>query len=194
MDPKTQDWSNLVEESYDWVSQYPEASEVLPHNMPEARGRPFQTTFFIDVAHASDLVTRRSVTGILIFCNSAPIRWYSKRQNTVESSAYGSEFVALRIATELVEALRYKLRMFGVPLDGSTTGFCDNQSVVVNAKIPSSTLKKKHNSVAYHKTREAIAAGTIRLIKEPSETNLVDVLTKPLSGPRMKYLVYNILF
>jgi len=148
MDPKTHDWSDLEEESYDWVSQYPEASEVLPHNMTEVRGRPVQTTFFVDAAHASDLVTRRSVIGILIFCNSAPIRWYSKRQNTVESSAYGSEFVALRIATELVEALRYKLRMFGVPLDGSTTGFCDNQSVVVNDTIPSSTLKKKHNSVA----------------------------------------------
>jgi len=89
MDPKTHDWSDLEEESYDWVSQYPEASEVLPHNMPEARGRPVQTTFFADAAHASDLVTRQSVTGILIFCNSTPIRWYSKRQNTVDSSAYG---------------------------------------------------------------------------------------------------------
>ena len=75
----------------------------------------------------------------------------------------------MRIATELVDALRYKLRMFGVPLDGSTTGFCDNQSVVVNATIPSSRLKKKHKSVVYHRKREAIAAGTIRLIKKPSD-------------------------
>ena len=66
--------------------------------------------------------------------------------------------------------------------------------MVVNGKIPSSTLNKKHNSVAYHKTREAIAAGTIRLIKEPSETNLADDPTKSLSGPRMKFLVPKILF
>ena len=100
----------------------------------------------------------------------------------------------MRIATELVDALRYKLRMFGVPLDGLTTGFCDNQSVVVNATTPPSTLKKKHNSVAYPKSREAIAVGTIRLIKDPSETNLADVLTKTFSEPRMKYLVSKILF
>jgi hypothetical protein len=46
--------------------------------------------------------------------------WYSKRQNTVETSTFGSEFVAMRIAVELVESLRYKLRMFGLPIEGPT--------------------------------------------------------------------------
>jgi hypothetical protein len=52
--------------------------------------------------------------------------WYSKRQNTVESSSFGSEFIALRIAKELIVALRYKLRMFGVPVHGPANVFCDN--------------------------------------------------------------------
>jgi hypothetical protein len=46
--------------------------------------------------------------------------------------------------------------------------------------FPKSTLKKKHNSIAYHWTREAVAAGTIRVTKENSKTNLADVLTKLL--------------
>ena len=58
--------------------------------------------------------------GVLIFVNRAPIIWYSKRQNTVESSTFGSEFTAMRTAVDLIEALRYKLRMFGVPIEGST--------------------------------------------------------------------------
>jgi hypothetical protein len=93
------------------------------------------------------MVTRKSVTGILIFVNGSPIMWLSKRQVTLETSTFGSELVALRVAVEMVRALRYKLRMFSVPLDGPANAFCDNQSIVLNSTLPSSTLKKKHNSV-----------------------------------------------
>ena len=74
--------------------------------MPEPLGKLVKITVFCDASHADCLVTRRSTTGILIFVNGTPIRWYSKRQNTVESSTYGSEFVAMRIATEMLLALR----------------------------------------------------------------------------------------
>ena len=70
--------------------------------------------------------------------------------------------------------------MFGIPLDGSTNVFCDNEAVTKNARNPESTLKKKHNSIAYHRTREAVATGTIRVAKEDGLTNLADVLTKLL--------------
>ena len=64
-----------------------------------------------------------------------------------------SEFVALRVATELIEGLRYKLRIFGVPIDGATSVYCDNQSVTKNATVPASTLSKKHNLICYHKIK-----------------------------------------
>ena len=57
---------------------------------------------FVDADHAGCQVTRRSHTVVLIFVNRAPILWYSKRQNTVESSSFGSEFVAMRIAIEMI--------------------------------------------------------------------------------------------
>ena len=69
--------------------------------------------------------------------------------------------------------------MFGVPIEGSTNVFCDNKAVTKNAIYPESTLKKKHNTIAYHRTREAVAAGTIGVTKEDGKTNLADVLTKP---------------
>ena len=163
-------------------------------DMPEPLGESAQITFFVDADHATDLVTRRSTTGILIFINGTPIKWYSKCQNTIESSTYGSEFVALRIATEMVSALKYKLRMLGIPLDEPAWGFCDNASVVTSATIPSSVLKKKHNAIAYHKVRESIACGSITLMHEPGETNLADVLTKTLNGRRLKSLIAHILF
>jgi hypothetical protein len=121
---------------------------------------------FVDADHAGNRVTRRSHTGIIIFCNRAPILWFSKHQNTVETSSFGSKFVAAQIAVELIEGLRYKLHMFGIPIDGPTNVFCGNQSMVSNATIPESTLKCKHNSIAYHCVRESAAAGAVRIAKE----------------------------
>ena len=39
---------------------------------------------------------------------------------------------------DLIAALRYKLRMFGVPIDRSTDIFCDNEAVYKNASTPES--------------------------------------------------------
>jgi hypothetical protein len=75
--------------------------------MPEPKGNSVNITVFVDADHAGDRATRRSFTGILIYVNRAPIIWYSKKQNTVESSTFGSKFVAMRIATEITEGLQY---------------------------------------------------------------------------------------
>ena len=77
-------------------------------------------------------------------------------------------------------ALRYKLRMFGVPLDRPTDTMCGNQGVVKNTSLPQSTLGNKHNAFNYHVVREAAAVGILRVSKEDTETNLADLLTKLL--------------
>lgn len=178
----------------DWSEFYPDAKEAIPTDVPEARGKSVVMSCFVDADHAGCRVTRRSHTGVIIFVNRAPIMWFSKRQNTVESSTFGSEFVAMKTAIEMVEGLRYKLRMMGVGIEGETNVFCDNESVVKNSSNPESTLKKRHNAIAYHRVREAIAAGTVRVAKEPGETNLADVLTKLMPGPRLKSLISRILW
>ncbi len=72
--------------------------------------------------------------------------------------------------------------------------YCDNGSVVTNSTKPESELCKKHNAIAYHKVREAVAQGILRIAKEDGKTNLADILTKPLSGSRMKELLHHILY
>ena len=89
--------------------------------------------------------------------------------------------MALKNGVELVEALRYKLRMFGAPIEGATNIYCDNEAVYKNCSIPESTLRKKHHSIAYHRNREAVAAGTCWIAKVDPKTNLSDLLTKLLS-------------
>jgi hypothetical protein len=128
-------------------------------------------------------------TGILLLCNKAPIIWHSKRQNTVEASTFGSEFQAMKNAVDLTEAMRYKRRMFGVPLDTATNVFSNNEGVYKNMALPESTLKKKHHSIAYHHCREAVAAGTIRVAKEGIQTYLSNLFTKLLPQPRREELL-----
>ena len=172
---------------------YPDAQDTLPHNMPEPRGKGVDITTFVDADHAGNKVTRRSHTGVIIFVNMAPIIWYSKRQNTVETSTFGSEYIALKIAIELIESLVYKLRMFGVPVEGEARVLCDNESVVNSSSYPDSSLKKKHCSVAYHKVREVVAAGKALIYYEKSESNLADLLTKPLTAIKRRPLVQALL-
>ncbi|GFH49008.1 pol protein [Chaetoceros tenuissimus] len=130
----------------DWAEFYPDAEEQLPRRMPTPHGAAVLTRAYVDANHAGNLANRHSHTGILIYINNSPVLWYSKRQNTVETSSFGSEFVALCIAVEMVEALRYKLRCFGVPIDGPTEVLCDNRSGVTNSSVPASTLNKHHNA------------------------------------------------
>lgn len=176
----------------EWKEFYGDVAEELPPRMPEPRGNAVDITCFVDANHAGNVITRRSHTGILIFVQNAPILWFSKKQNTVESSSFGSEFVALRIAKEMLVALRYKLRMFGVPIRGPASILCDNQGVVKNASIPESALSKRHNAINYHTVREAVAAGIIRVGKEDGQTNLADVFTKCLEQRRRWQLFSNI--
>ena len=99
--------------------------------MPEPRGKEVVMSCFVDADHAGCRETRRSHSEIIIYVNHAPILWFSKRQNTVEASTYGSELLAMRLAIEMIEGLRYKLGMMGVPLTEECSVFCDNSAVLI---------------------------------------------------------------
>ena len=105
---------------YDCYNFYRGAKETIPTDFPKAFGNSMSTHCFVDADLAGNLISRRSQTGVLIFWNRAPVIWHSKLQSSVESSTFGSEIMALKNAIELIEALRYKLRMFRVPIEVPT--------------------------------------------------------------------------
>ena len=138
----------------DFKEHYRDAKEPMPARMPTPRGRPVVVSAYVDASHAGNKLTRQSHTGVQIFVNHALIMWHSKKQYSVETSAFASEYTALKVCIEMINGLRFKLRMMGVPLDKEPCKvFCDNQAVVLNSSEIGSTLSKKHNSVAYHMTR-----------------------------------------
>jgi len=127
---------------------YRDAKEEMPFNQPLPRGRGVVLTAYVDASHTANKATRCSHTEYIVFINRAPVLWYSKRQTTVESSTFSSEFIAMRTMMEAVRGLRFKLRMFGVPLDGPIWILCDNEKVVHNSSSLESRLDK--NIVQLH--------------------------------------------
>ena len=92
---------------------------------------------------------------------------------------------------EGITALRYKLQMFGVPIDGPADVLCDNKSVVDNTTNVESKLNKKHNALAYHAVRWSIAASILRTGKIDTKENIADALTKLLSSSERDFLFGN---
>jgi hypothetical protein len=187
---------NSFQHDVDWKPFYGDIVEEEPRDMPHPLGLPVNIACFVDANHTGgNIITRRSHTELIIFIQNATIIWYSMKQNTVESSTFGSELVAMQVARDLIVALRIKLKLFGIPLkNGPASILCDNQGVVKNTSIPESTLTKKHNAINYHIIREAVAMGIIRVGKEDTETNLADLLTKILSQPRREKLLQSIMY
>jgi hypothetical protein len=131
---------------------------VLPKDLATPLGKSVITITYQDANLYHDMVTGRSVSGTLHFCNQTLIDWYSKRQATVESATFGSEFTAARIACDQIMDLRMTLRYLGIPVYTKSYMFGDNQAVVINSTILHSLLNKLHNALAYHRVHEMIAA------------------------------------
>ena len=130
------DVDNGVFRVADWGDFFPDADPLIPNSCPKSLGEAVKLTCYVDANHAGNMITRRSHTGFVIFVNSAPVIWWSKRQNTVETSTFGSEYVALRIATEQIISLRYKLKMMEIEVEDPANVFCDNEAVAKNSAPP----------------------------------------------------------
>ena len=189
------DFSGLPNQDFDWChTVYGKVEELIPNDIPKPLGNYVTTVSYVDANLYHDILTGRSVTGILHFCNQTLIDWYSKRQATVETATFGSEFTAARISVDQVIDLRITLRYLGIPVREKSYMFGDNQSVVTNSTIPHSSLSKRHNALAYHRVREMIAAKILGYYWIDGKENPADVVSKHWSYPQVWHLLKPILF
>ena len=104
--------------------------------------------------------------------------WFSKKQSTVDTDTYGSEFVAARIAIERLIDLRLTLRYLGLPIRDKDYMFGENESVVNSSTIPHGKLHKRHTMLSFHRVREAIASKMVNFTFIPGSINPDDILSK----------------
>ena len=173
------DYSYLPKQNFYWThTVYGHVQETIPQDIPDPLGKTATTTMTVDAYLNHFLATGRSQTGCLCFVNHTPIDSYSKRQATVETATYGSEFVASKTATEHIIDLRHTLRYLCTPIKTKSYLFGDNRSVVTSSTLPHSTLGKRHNILAYHRVREAIASKMLAYHWIQTGFNLSDMLSK----------------
>ena len=173
------DFSSLKDQEYDWTrSVYSGACEQIPHDIPKPLGKHVQTTHYVDANLHHDFASGKAVTAALHFLNQTPIDAYTKRQSTVETATYGSEFVAARTAVDQIIDICTTLRYLGVPIRDKSYMFGDNNSVVTSSTNPNSTISKRHHLASYHRVREAIAAKYISFHWKNGKSNPADILSK----------------
>ena len=91
-------------------------------------------------------------------------------------------------SVELVVALRFKLIMFGVPVDYPVYIFCVDNAMYKHLYLPQFTITKK-NSIPYHRSRENVAAKTILVAKEITNSNLSDLFMQVISPSRSIFIL-----
>jgi hypothetical protein len=189
------DFSDLPDNVHDWTySVYGKVEELLPLNAPEPLGNHVTLSHYVDANLMHDITTGRSVTGILHLVNKTPIEWYSKKQATVETATYGSEFVAARVCVEQIMDLRNTLRFLGVPVREKSYMFGDNKSVVDSSMQLNAKLHKRHTMLSFHRVREAIAAGILGFYFVPGDDNPADILSKHWGFMQIKGRLKSLLF
>jgi len=181
---------------HDWMySVYgSENADIDDPLFPTPKGKPVLSISFKDANLYHCKLTGRAATGVFHMLNQTPIDWYSKKQPTVETATYGSEFVAAKTATEQIMDLRFTLKSMGVPVEEKSYLLGDNQSVITSSTLPHSTLSKRHNALAYHRVRSAVAAGFLKFCHIPSEGNVADILTKNLNAATLWAHIKYVLF
>ena len=189
------DYSAIPVKMYDWeYSCYRDAVEEIPFDAPKPKGKSVTTTSFFDANLYHDLISGKSVTGILHLFNQTPIDWYSKLQTTAESATFGSEYIAGRTCTEQIIDLRLTLRYLGVPINGASMMFGDNESVINSAAIPHSKMHKRWVALSYHRVRWAVAAGILKIYHIAGKKNPADILSKHWDMPSVYDTIKPLLF
>ena len=161
--------------------------------MPEPLGQAAATTTTMDANLNHCLATGKSLTACLHFVNKIPVDWYSKKQATVETATYSSEFVAAKSATEQIMDIRQTLRYLGALIGSKSFLFGDNRSVVTSATLPHSTLTKHHNNLTFHIVREAIAAKLMAFYWIQSAYNISVMPSKHWDHPTVYPMILKLL-
>jgi hypothetical protein len=145
---KENDWERTV---------YGEPVEELPEDMPEPKGKPVRQSAMFDANLQHDLITGRLAMGMFHMVQNMVVHFSSKRQSTVKTATYATEFIAGRTCLDEAIAIRYELRMLGAPLDGPVWMFSNNKSMIDSVLEPSGRLAKRHLILSWHRLREKAA-------------------------------------
>lgn len=126
-------------------------------------------------------MSRKSTTGFCVLLGNSPISWKSKKQHVVARSSAEAEYRAMALTTCEVTWLSQLLKELSLKHLGSTILNCDNKAALAIATNPVHHEKTKHVELDCHFVRDKVADGSIITKYVPSQDQLADILTKPMT-------------
>jgi len=143
---------------------------------------PTELAGYVDAAHATDLVTRRSITGLVFMFCGGPIAYKSKIQSTVSTSSTEAEFIAAVHAAKIAKYLRSILSELGYPQSEPTMLYEDNAAAILMVNASRPTPRSRHIDIQHFAIQEWKARREIVLSHIPGIVNSADSLTKSLGS------------
>ncbi|TFY78270.1 hypothetical protein EWM64_g5745 [Hericium alpestre] len=129
---------------------------------------------------------RRSISGYVFLIDGGAVSWSSKKQPIVALSSTEAEYVAMTHAAKEVLWTRAFLGEIISPFDKPTTLYADNQSAITLAKDNLYHARTKHIAIRFHFIRDIVERGEVDIVYCPTADMAADVLTKPLTRPKME--------
>ncbi|KAH9750824.1 retrovirus-related pol polyprotein from transposon RE1 [Citrus sinensis] len=145
-------------------------------------------TSFTDADWACDLDDRKSVGAYCIYLGNNLISWSSKKQSVITRSSAESEYRALASVSAELTWLQSLFSELGISCIEKPIIWCDNISATELAKNPVYHSRTKHIEIDMHFIRNKVLAGELIIHYVPSEEQIADIMTKPLSFVRFNYL------
>ena len=139
---------------------------------------------YVDSDWANDAEDRKSTSGNAIIFGNTLVDWSVKKQAYLALSTCESEFASIsQLCTSLVW-IKQLMKDLGIDQNDPITVYEDNMACIKLANSEKVKTRSKHVDIRYHNVRQAVQEGIITLNYCPTEENLADILTKPLSEPK----------
>ncbi|KAK6146204.1 hypothetical protein DH2020_020073 [Rehmannia glutinosa] len=141
----------------------------------------FSLKGYSDSDYAGNIDDRKSTSGSCQFLGDCLVSWFSKKQNCVSLSMAEAEYISATFCcTQLLWMKQtladYKCSFENVPI------FCDNISAINIAQNPVHHNRTKHIEIRHHFLRDCVSKRKIEISFVPSQDQLADIFTKPLSS------------
>jgi hypothetical protein len=143
---------------------------------------------YSDSDWGGDQDDKKSTAGYLFMLGGALICWSSRKQGIVALSSCEAEYVAASYAACQAVWIEMLLEELMVSDTIKVKLFVDNKSAIDLANHPVSHGRSKHIERRYHFLRDQVNRGKLKLKYCKSESQLADILTKPLKKARIDEL------
>ena len=145
-------------------------------------GEPWEMVCYTNADYAGDPVTRRSVTGYIIFLHGVPVCFCSRSQKSVTLSSCESEWIALSEAVKDVMFILHLCESMQIEVKLPVTVRVDNVGAIFMTDNVTTTARTRHVDTRTKYVREFAQDGTLYIKFVASSDNIADIMTKNVSS------------